>query len=221
MQNAREGGQSPARSVAVSARVEPSVLQVVGGDDIARCGVVGRQGGERQTSQVEGIVCLETVGQVLQVEGQEVALRFAQGRFRAAQLQNVFRVGGRETQGLSAVHDVFPQSHGDVGNTLFGLFVADGVKVQRARHTGERGVEHPSVGLAHHLLQHNGHLLLVYEVLRGREVRLAVAVEHRGIHRLDGRAHQAHGRLFVVGARYHVRGVDAGKGLVMRVLQNA
>ena len=76
-----------------------------------------------------------------------------------------------------------------------------------------------AVRCAHYFLQYDGHLLLVDEVLCGREIILAVAVEDRGINGFDGRTQQLECVFALRGMGHHVGGVDAGKGLIVRVLQ--
>ena len=72
---------------------------------------------------------------------------------------------------------------------------------------------------AHHFLYDDGHLLLVDEVLRGGEVSLAVAVEHRRIDGLDSAAQQLKHEGVVVYTRHHVGGIDTCEGLILRVLE--
>ena len=73
--------------------------------------------------------------------------------------------------------------------------------------------------VAHHLLQYDGHLLLVDDVLRGGHVGLGVAIVDRGIDALDGCGQHLHHGILVLDKRNHVGGIDAGKGLIVAVLE--
>ena len=126
---------------------------------------------------------------------------------------------GREAQGHASVHDVLAQAEGQVDNALFCLLFADGVVVERTRHARHGRVVAVAILVAHHLLEDDGHLLLVNDVARGLHVGFRVAEEHRGIHTFDGVGEHAQHFIFVIQIRNHVRVVDAGEGLVVRVFQ--
>ena len=132
---------------------------------------------------------------------------------------------GRNAQRLSSIYDILAQTQRERGDTLVGLFVADGVVVDRPQHTREVGVEAVAILVAHHLLQYHRHLLLVYHVARGGHVGLGVAVEYRGIYALDGvdafdrLEQQAQHLVLVVDVGDHVGRVDAGEGLIVCVFE--
>ena len=73
--------------------------------------------------------------------------------------------------------------------------------------------------VAHYLLQDDGHFLLVDDVAGGLHVGLRVAEEHRCIYPLDGIAEHAEHLVLVVQIGNHVRVVDSGEGLVVRVFE--
>ena len=143
----------------------------------------------------------------------------AQCHFHFAHLQHLVGVCGAYAQALSAVHNVFAQSQGQVYGALFGLLVADGIIVDAACHTADDRIETCVVLLAHHFLQDDGHLFLVNHVAGGGHVVLAAAVEHAGIDRLDGVGQHGQTVVLVADVRYHVSAVHTGKGLVMAVFQ--
>ena len=72
---------------------------------------------------------------------------------------------------------------------------------------------------ADEFLKHDGHFLLVDEILRGGEVGLAVGIEDGGVDGFDGGAeHTGHGG--GVGHVWnHVGGVDTGEGLIVGVFE--
>ena len=68
-------------------------------------------------------------------------------------------------------------------------------------------------------MQDDRHLLLVYHVGCCRHIRLGVLVVDRGIDTLDGTSQHAQHLILVVKVRYHISGIDTGKGLVVGILQ--
>ena len=174
---------------------------------------------DTEFEDVEPIVDLEVFAHVLHVERIELGLCLAQRSLHLARLQYLMRMIGRNAQRLSSIYDILAQTQRERGDTLVGLFVADGVVVDRPQHTREVGVEAVAILVAHHLLQYHRHLLLVYHVARGGHVCLGVAVEYRGIYALDGtRQHLQHG-ILVGEIGYHVGRVDAGEGLIVCVFE--
>ena len=131
----------------------------------------------------------------------------------------MFRIGRRKTQRNSPLDHQFAQPEGNIGNTVFGFFVPDGVEVQRPRHSRE-GREIVSVLLrTANLLYHDRHLLIGQAVRAGLDIGSAGAVVDRGIDPLDGLADHTNHLLLVVHPRHHISGVDACKGLEVGILQ--
>jgi len=122
---------------------------------------------------------------------------------------------GRETQPHVTIHDIFPQSEGHVHDTVFRLFIPDGIVVDGTGHTRDAGIKELSVLRADDLLQHDRHFLLIDEILRGSHIGFAVFVEHRRIDCFDGIAEQANHLIFIVHVGNHVGGVDPGEWLVL------
>ena len=85
---------------------------------------------QAQARQVERVVDRKLFRQVLQVERIKTGLRFPKGEIHRTHLQDIVRVTRGETQCLSAIHDIFTQSEGDIGNAIFRLLVADRVEIQ-------------------------------------------------------------------------------------------
>ena len=84
------------------------------------------------------------------VESVELCLCVAQCRFHLACLQHLVGVIRTNAECLTAIHDVFSQSKGKVGNAVFGSFVANRVIVDGAKHTADVGVEPSVVVFAYH-----------------------------------------------------------------------
>ncbi len=80
--------------------------------------------------QVEGIIRMEVCSGIVRIEGVEDALCLAQGHVGGTELEDVARMAGGESEGKSAVDDVFSQSQGDVGDAVFRFLLADGVEVE-------------------------------------------------------------------------------------------
>ena len=168
---------------------------------------------------VETIVHLEILAHMLQVEGIELGLGLAQSFLQLGGLEHLVGMVGTDAQGLTAIDDILAQSEGETGDALLRRLVADGIVVERAKHTAHRGIEAVTILLAHHLLQDHRHLLLVDDVARGGHICLGVAVEHGGIDSLDGTRQHLQHLVLVLQAGYHIGGIDAGKGLVVGILQ--
>ena len=73
--------------------------------------------------------------------------------------------------------------------------------------------------VTHHLLQNDGHFLLVDDVRGGCHIGFRVLVIDRGIDTLDGTGKHAQHLVLVLQVGNHIGGVDAGEWLVVRVLQ--
>ena len=69
------------------------------------------------------------------------------------------------------------------------------------------------------MLQDDCHLLLVDDIARCGHISLGIAIEHRGIHTLDGtRQHLKH-LILVLKIRYHIGGIDSCKGLIVGIFE--
>ena len=135
----------------------------------------------REIQQVEAVVCLEVEVCLAEVEGEETCLCLSQRYLHLAHLHYLVRLVGVDTQCLSAVHDIFPESESHVHYALLGLLVVDGVVVYGACHARDVRVEPCVVCLPDHLLYYDRHLLLVYDIARGCHVSLGVFIVDRGI----------------------------------------
>ena len=216
LENATEGDDLTAAFV--DAVADNLVYRVEGRGDIGQR-TVGIGLLHAQFHDIEAVVDLEVAADVAHVEGIEAGLRVAQCRLHLRGLQHLLGMIGRDAQRLSAVDDILAQSQSQRGDTLLGGLVADGVVVQRTEHARERGIIAVTILTADDLLQDDGHLLLVDDVLRGYHICLRVLVVHRGVDALDGTGQHAQHLILVVQIGYHIRTVDAGEGLVVAVLQ--
>ena len=153
------------------------------------------------------------------VEGIELCLGLLQGNMCLTGLEHFLGVIRTDAQGLTTIHDILAQSQRQGSNTLLGLFIADGIEVQRAEHTAHVGIIVVAILFAHHLLQDDRHLLLVDDIAGGRHIGFGVAVEHRSIDTLDGSGKHLQHLVFVVDVGNHISGIDTGKGLVMGVFE--
>ena len=129
------------------------------------------------------------------------------------------RMVGRNAQRLSTINNIFAQTQCQGSYSLFSLFVAYGIVVERAQHTTEIRIIAVAILPAHHFLQNDSHLLLIYDIAGGSHIGFGILVEHRRIHTLDGTCqHLQHGILvFEIGN--HIGGIDTGKRLVVGILQ--
>ena len=130
-------------------------------------------------------------------------------------------MSGRETQGLPAVDDILTQSQGDIRDPIFRLLVTDRIEIQGTGHARHRRIEMIIITGAHHFLQDDSHLLLIDQVRGSRHIRLTVLIKDRGIHRLDSVAHRTEHIVFLLDLRYHIRRIDPGERLIMRIFQQA
>ena len=71
----------------------------------------------------------------------------------------------------------------------------------------------------HNFLQNYGHLFLVYDVAGGGHVILAPLIEDTGINGFYGSCQHRKTIVFVGCIWNHIGGIDAGKGLIVRVFQ--
>ena len=134
------------------------------------------------------------------------------------------RVFGRKAQRLSAVNDILSESESNVGNPVLRPFVANGIEIQRTSNPRERWIEirqsipvsiHRVIPRANNLLQNDGHLFLVNQVLGRRQIGLAVAIEHRSVNSFDGRTEQPQHHTL----RNHVGLIHASERLIVGILQ--
>ena len=172
-----------------------------------------------QLEDVETIVYLKILSHVSRVEGIELRLSLAQRLFQFTGLQDMMRMIRGHTQSLTAIYDVFTQSQSQRGNALLGLFVANGIIIQRAQHTTYLGIIVRTILLAHHFLQDNRHFFLIDQVASSRHVSLGIMIEHRCIHTLDGTSQHLEHHLLVIKRWNHISRIDSGKRLVVRVFQ--
>ena len=107
------------------------------------------------------------------------------------------------------------QAEGEVDDTFIGGLLAYGVEVDGAGHARAVGIEAGAVPVAHHLLQDDGHLLLVDDVGCGAHVGLGAAVIYRGIHALDGLGDVLCHGMAIGAVGDHVGGIHASIGLVV------
>ena len=168
-----------------------------------------------ELQQIETVVQREVLTHILQVERIELGLRFAEGDFHFAGLQHLIRVIGTDTECQSAVHDILAQAERQTHRTLLGLFIADGIIVERTGHSRNGRIEAVAILRSHHFLNDDGHFLLVDDIAGGLHVCLAVAIEYRSIDSLDSVAQHTEHFVLVLQIGNHVGGVDTGKGLVM------
>ena len=172
-----------------------------------------------QFQQVEAIVHREIVSGITQVEGIEAGLRLFQGYLHFAGLQNLMRMIGRETERHATVYDVLAKTEGEIYCTFFGLFITDGVIVERTCHAGHTGVITVAILVADYLLQDDSHLLLIDDITCGLHIRLAVAEIDRSIYAFDGVGQHTEHFVFIIQIRNHISIIDSGEGLIVRILQ--
>ena len=202
--------------------VEPIIDHLVirvesGGDVIKR--LVGLSVFHLQFQDIESVIYLEIFHYIAHVQGIETGLGFPQGNLRFAGLQHLVRMIRAYPERLASVHDILTQSQGQIGNAFLRGLITNGIIIERAQHAAHIGIVMVAVGVANHLLQDNGHLLLVDDIARGRHVSLGVTIVNRGINPLDGAGQHVEHLVLVVQAWYHIGGIDAGEGLVMRIFQ--
>ena len=187
------------------------------GDELQRAVGIGHFDGQAQ--EIEAVVHREVLAHVLQVEGAEARLRFAQRHLGVGRLQHARRMSRTDAQRAAAVHNIFAQAEGETHRALFGALVVEGIVIERAPHARNVGIEVVAVAAADHFLQHHGHFLLVDHIARGLHVGLRVLEIDRSIHAFDGIAKHGEHAPVVVEIGHHVGVVDAGKRLVMAVFE--
>ena len=201
-------------------------------DTIANHLVVGVEGGcyvaqrpvlvglfHSEVVDIEAIIHLEVGSHIGHVKGVEAGLCLTQCRFHLTGLQHLGGMMRTNAQCLSAVHDILAQTQCQIGYSLLGFLVAYRIVVERPKHATEVGIIPVAVLLAHHLLQYHRHLFLVNHIACGSHICLGVAIEHRGIHSLDGTRQHAQHLVLVAELRYHIGGVYSCKGLVMGIFE--
>ena len=174
---------------------------------------------EAQAVQVHRVVDRRAELFGAQAQGQHLVLRVAQRQFGGRGLEHLLRIAGREAQCASSVHDQLAEPHCHVADAVRGLFVADGVVVDRPRHARAGGEEEPLLLRAAHLLDDDGHLLLRDEVLRSLDVGPRRREIDRRVDALDGFEQQAEHLVLVIDVGDHVGRVDAGERLVVGVFE--
>ena len=136
-------------SAIVKAIANDAVVRVVcGGDKVQRMVSFGLL--YTQFQHVKAIVYGKVGVEMLGVESVELRLRVAQSRFHLACLQHLVGVIRTNAECLTAIHNVFSQSKGKVGNAVFGSFVANRVIVDGTKHAADVGVESSVVVFTHH-----------------------------------------------------------------------
>ena len=194
------------------------VVGVVGRrEEVERLVLVGLL--HAQLEDVESVVDLEVTPHMSHVERIELGLRLAQCRLHLAGLEHLVGVIGAHAQRLPAIDDILAQSECEAGDALLGLLVAYGVVVERSEHATHVGIVVGAVGVSHHFLEDDRHLLLVDDIARGRHVGLGVAVVDRRVDRLDGTSQHAQHLVLVVEIRNHIGGVDACERLIVGILE--
>ena len=194
------------------------VIRIISGNNIFQ-GTVRIGFLQSQSLQVKRIIDRELFCQVLQVECIETGLRLPESKIHRTHLQDIVRMTGRETQRLSAIYDIFTQTEGNIGNSVFRLFVTDRIEIQRTGHAGDSRVEMIVVTVADHFLQDDRHLLLIDQVGRGSHISLTVTIKDGSINRLDRIAQQAEHFIFIIQPGNHIGRINPGERLIMRVFQ--
>ena len=216
LEDTREGDDLA--TALVDAVADNLVVGVVGGSNaIERLVLIGLL--DAKIEDVETIVYLEIIAHMRHVEGIETGLRLLEGCVHLGGLQHLIRMIGRHTQGLSSIHNILTQTQGQRGNALLSQFVANGVIVERAKHTREGGIEASAILLTHHFLQDDSHLFLIDNVGGGSHIGLRVPIINRGINSLDGTSQHAKHLVLILKIRNHIGRVDTCKGLIMGVFQ--
>ena len=172
-----------------------------------------------ELEDIESVIHLEVIAHVPGVESIELGLGIAQRHLRLGSLQHLMRMIRTDAEGLTAIHDILAQSEGKTGYALLCLLIADRIIVERTEHATHRRIIAGAVVLAHHLLQDYCHLLLVDDVAGGGHVCLGIAIEHRGIHALDGAGEHLEHLILIREIRYHIGGIDTGERLIVGILE--
>ena len=124
-----------------------------------------------------------------------------------------------KTQRNATVDNVFTQSQSNVDNTVFGLRLANGIKVQGACHSTDQRIETVVKPYADDFLKHDGHFFLIDQVACSRHISLTVAIKHRRINPFDGIAHRPQHLVFIVHIRHHIRRIDTCERLIMGIFE--
>ena len=176
--------------------------------------------------QIEGIIHLKSqhiahflMFTRLHIQRIEFRLSLSQSNLHLTRLQHLIGMVRTDTQTKSAIHDIFAQSESQFHNALVGLFVTHGIVVDATSHTRNRRIKTTLIFLPDHLLQDDRHFLLVNHIRRGNHIVLTGTIEHAGIDTLDGIRQHFETYILIVGTRYHVGGIDAGKWLIVAIFQ--
>ena len=111
------------------------------------------------------------------------------------------------------------QTESQRDDAVFRLFLVNRIVVYAARHTAYDRIKPVVMALADHLLQDNGHFLLVYHVLRGRHIVFGSLEIHRCVDRLHRCGEHMQSVVHITHSRYHVRRINPCKRLIMRIFQ--
>ena len=113
---------------------------------------------------IKTIIDLEIVAHMGHIEGIETGLSLTESRFHFRHLKHLRGMIGRHTERLTTIDNVFTKTQCQRGNTFLGCLLANGIIVERAKHTREVGIIEIAIAFAHHFLQNHGHLLLINDV---------------------------------------------------------
>ena len=216
LENVGESDQLP--SARIKSVAYHHVIRIISGsDEIERS--VSLRILHMQLEQVESVVEREILPHILQVKRIEPCLRFTQGYLHLACLQHLRRMIRTNAQSQSAVNDVFSQTESQAYDSFFGQFIVDGIIIDGTCHPRNSRIITVAVLRPYHLLQNDCHFLLIDDIAGCLHVGLAVLIIYRSIYSLDGVAQHAKHLILVVQIRNHVRRVDAGKGLVVRIFK--
>ena len=174
---------------------------------------------DSQFLNIKPIIHLEVFTHMLHIEGIKLGLGLPECLVDLRSLQHLVGMIRTYPKGLPTIHNVFAQSESQTGNTFFCRFVTYRIIVERTEHATHRGIKTGAIVITHHLLQDDCHLLLVDDIARCGHISLGIAIEHRGIHTLDGtRQHLKH-LILVLKIRYHIGGIDSCKRLIVGIFE--
>ena len=125
----------------------------------------------------------------------------------------------RDTKRLTAINDILAKTKGKRDDTFLCCLLTYWVIVQGTKHTREVRIIEIAIALTHDLLQDDGHLLLVNDVLGSRHISLRVLVIDRGIDCLDGTGEHTQHLVLIFQIWYHIGRIDTCEGLVVSILK--
>ena len=154
------------------------------------------------------------------VHGVEKTLRVVQHVLGGGELGQGVGVCRREHQPAAALDHDLAQPQGHIGHAVLRFHLGDRIVIVRTGYARERRVETCAVWAADDFLQDHGHLLFLGVVRGGFEVVQRPTKKHRCVDQLDRVAELFTANLEIrVIVGNHVRGVHAGEGFVLRILQ--